>query len=1295
MKIFSFTILLTFFALSVFSQEKAFTCGFDDNNLPESMVSAMQMAPTWAKERNAKKTSNEMYVCRIAIDIDSETYNYFNQDTLFIQYEIIKMIEKVSEVYEREINTRLVVTHINIWKDSKTDPYFGTLNIFSLLDILKSTWRKEEFKKINFDNVMYLPHKQFTLAGGVASENFSVSRFGFYSTIAHELGHNFNSPHTQSCLWPGGMLDFCTIPEGNCYNGALERINGTIMSYCYQNYSFHPMCREVMMQFASKKLKKIEKISEKPAFNKFNNNQTGPYIFINPIINATSYKYYISEDSLFLNVIKQDSTKSNAIYFNFKNQKKYYLKFFAANNINSSDFSETLMYLKKNDAIEIPKPIFPINRENVLRNSNIELKFENVEGAEKYEIGLYDVISTEFASNSSYYLKPEPNFTSINNFKISPNVYYPGIGNSEFYWRVRAISKGKIGPWSELNQVLFNDLQLDFTFADLTNLPENLNIQASLLYRTVNDDLHFQIAKDSEFENIIFNNKIEQTEFMVVQENLFSGSLTRGNTFYCRLQEKNKKNEILRQIIKKIEIPKENQIIKLSYFNNIEYKQLGGNISAFQLFQNEIWGFNEKGLFKIDILDKKVSEYTRKNTNGLIGNKILSVGVDSLGMVIVLSYEDNGFDYRYYLNTFKREPFQLLSKLPLKVYVKVNPIYWIEPIHKSFINNNNKIIQRIAGDSTEILYKLETTQRFINSKSSKNYIWIETNNSINNSGYSEIIRYNVFTKEAKVFSKQNQNIFPTFLKSWVIDKNESLIVSTFSEVLKFDNDISSIIKIPNNLTNRTNLLVCDSYNNIFLKIEDSFTHVLKLKDNQFENYTKYYKLSDQSKYYFPTSEPLTIDNFGKFWVKNGLTNFAIIDPCNIQISPEIKDAPKLVEYGAEVTLVANGCLNTVWNWNNKEEKIENNFIPGQNKRTLFFKSNTTIKVNCVENGCSGDISTYKIKVLPKILLNNFSKSNYCINDSISITGKFEGNFEEINKFILVFKNGNNVYETQANTFIGLNFKPGKYWVKLKSTAPEVFSKDSVEITINENPKVTINGKLSFCDGQNTQLSALGEGGTAPYKYQWLQGNSKLGNENNYSVANTGNYSVTITDNFGCVGTSQAVNITKRLNPDVKISKSGNTELLQNGSVDFSVPKVNNQTYQWYKDGKAINDAISNSYTAYSAGVYSVEAILDGCKATSESITVNIVLSEEINAQHQIKVSPNPNNGAFRVDYFSPVLKRTNISFFNTLGQMIFQKNLKIIGEASESISVENIPSGNYYLRIQIGEYIKTIKVEKN
>ncbi len=80
--------------------------------------------------------------------------------------------------------------------------------------------------------------------------------------VAHELGHNMGSNHTQACVWNGNntAIDGCAQTEGNCARPGLPSGGGTIMSYCHLtnvginlNKGFGPQPRNVILNTISSK----------------------------------------------------------------------------------------------------------------------------------------------------------------------------------------------------------------------------------------------------------------------------------------------------------------------------------------------------------------------------------------------------------------------------------------------------------------------------------------------------------------------------------------------------------------------------------------------------------------------------------------------------------------------------------------------------------------------------------------------------------------------------------------------------------------------------------------------------------------------------------------------------------------------------------------------------------------------------------------------------------------------------------------------------------------------------------
>ncbi len=86
--------------------------------------------------------------------------------------------------------------------------------------------------------------------------------------------------------------------------------------------------------------------------------------------------------------------------------------------------------------------------------------------------------------------------------------------------------------------------------------------------------------------------------------------------------------------------------------------------------------------------------------------------------------------------------------------------------------------------------------------------------------------------------------------------------------------------------------------------------------------------------------------------------------------------------------------------------------------------------------------------------------------------------------------------------------------------------DSVTVTVNEHPKVTLPDKASVCIGGSTTITATVAGGKAPYSYSWLP-NVGSGAAVTVSPAGATHYEVTVRDANGCEGSA---NITVTISP---------------------------------------------------------------------------------------------------------------------------------------------------------------------
>jgi hypothetical protein len=189
----------------------------------------------------------------VSIETDQELLAKFGGNVGSMSAYITTLLGQISTIYDRDVSVHLTVNMIQAW--TTTDPY-SSPSPRTQLDEVGDWWHANR-PKTSYPRtiVTYLSGKPVT--GGIAWLNvlcmndFSQGGHwgGAYSVVqlsgnypsnlwdliatAHEMGHNFGSPHTH-CFSP--PIDMCYNGESGCYSGSIVNpgpLGGTIMSYCH------------------------------------------------------------------------------------------------------------------------------------------------------------------------------------------------------------------------------------------------------------------------------------------------------------------------------------------------------------------------------------------------------------------------------------------------------------------------------------------------------------------------------------------------------------------------------------------------------------------------------------------------------------------------------------------------------------------------------------------------------------------------------------------------------------------------------------------------------------------------------------------------------------------------------------------------------------------------------------------------------------------------------------------------------------------------------------------------------
>ena len=262
-------------ALMKAGRGEGFACAADklpQNQRPlrDLLASDVSAAP----KADVAAAGTVLHTARVAIETDYEYYSIFNNTTAATNY-VGSLIGYASTIYVNELSTSLVVQSVSLWTTSN-DPWTQNNTACGLMEF----GRYWNLNRTNVSRTIahFLSGKN--LGGGIAwigvlcSGGFGASAscpslptdanwgggYGFTASIsgafnvnnptvmwdimavAHEIGHNFDSPHSHCYNGLGGSsspIDQCYSGESGCYSGATSLPgpagagSGTLMSYCH------------------------------------------------------------------------------------------------------------------------------------------------------------------------------------------------------------------------------------------------------------------------------------------------------------------------------------------------------------------------------------------------------------------------------------------------------------------------------------------------------------------------------------------------------------------------------------------------------------------------------------------------------------------------------------------------------------------------------------------------------------------------------------------------------------------------------------------------------------------------------------------------------------------------------------------------------------------------------------------------------------------------------------------------------------------------------------------------------
>jgi len=262
--------------------------------------------------------------------------------------------------------------------------------------------------------------------------------------------------------------------------------------------------------------------------------------------------------------------------------------------------------------------------------------------------------------------------------------------------------------------------------------------------------------------------------------------------------------------------------------------------------------------------------------------------------------------------------------------------------------------------------------------------------------------------------------------------------------------------------------------------------------------------------------------------------------------------------------------------------------------------------------------------------------------------------------------------------------------------------DDVNVAILPLFSIDLGPDRPFCTGSNVILSPNLQ--TTGDTYAWTHNGSAVGSAPTYAVVDTGVHNLTVVNAFGCVA-SDSVRITPSTESLFAVFLAA-SEIYVGDSlycVNLSYPKPYDS--EWFISGVFVSaDSMPTLTFPVTPNTYPVTLKVTSTFCTASSTKPILVLpvrviDEDIEPWvdddistifNELKLYPNPNNGAFELFVDLKEASVTDISVYSLTGSLIHTEKRPLHRDLL-SFNFNQLSSGMYLLRIGVRNEYKTLK----